>query len=131
MSQKLKRWLMAALAGAALNGLPSPAHAESAAHGPASDRWAVILGAFFSGSDTGIRLGSGLGLEIDLEDALDYDSDTAAFRTEAYWRFASNHKHRIDVSWFAIRRSANQRIGQDIDVEDDNGAIITIPTGSD
>ncbi len=99
--------------------------------GPASETAALSLGVFASDSDTSVRLGSGLGLDIDLEDTLALEHRTSVFRTEGFWRFTQNHKHRVDASWFALRRSAHTKLGQDIQYTTDNGNVITIPTGSD
>src|SRR4051812_35922229 len=120
---------------ASLAGLwVATAHADApAAKTDASEPWekfSVNIGAFFPNSDTGLRLGSSVGAEFDLEDTLGFDSSESVFRADAAWRFTSNRRHRFDISWFAIRRDAQTTIGHDLVMEGDNGNMITVPTGS-
>jgi hypothetical protein len=49
---------------------------------------------------------------------------------DTFWRFTENRRHRLDFTWFSFRRDGNRTIGKDIEYEDDEGNIITIPTGS-
>src|SRR5581483_5471088 len=87
-------------------------HADSAPVNPSVsqpgpwEKFSFSMGAFFTNSDTGIRLGSNVGVEMDLEDTLGFNSNASVFRTEAAWRFSPNRRHRLDASWFAVRRDA-------------------------
>lgn len=51
------------------------------------EKFGVNLGVFVSALDTTFRIGSGVGLDIDVEEALDLDTSDTVFRTEASWRF--------------------------------------------
>lgn len=88
-------------------------------------------GLFASRSATEVRFGSGLGVDVDLEDALGMDADTGVFRLETYWRFTSNRKHRADLSWFSLRRSASKTISEDITVKPPNQDDIVIVAGTE
>ena len=80
---------------------------------------------------TEIRFGSGLGVEVNLEDALGMESDTQVFRLESYWRFTGNKKHRADLSWFSLNRSASRRITEDITIKPPNEDEIIIEAGTE
>ena len=88
------------------------------------------VGLFASRSETDIRYGAGLGVDINLEDALGMDSDTNVFRLETYWRFTKNKKHRADFSWFSLNRTASKTITEDITINPPNGEEIPIPAGT-
>ena len=88
-------------------------------------------GLFASRSETDIRFGSGLGVEVNLEDALGMDSDTNVFRVETYWRFTKNRKHRVDLSWFSLKRTASRTITEDITIEPPDDEEILIPAGTE
>lgn len=84
-------------------------------------------GAFISATDTGVRIGSGLGVDIDFEDLLGLDTENTVFRIDAYWRFTDNHRHRLDFSWFSLYRSGNRQIAEDINIELPDDSVINIP----
>jgi hypothetical protein len=88
------------------------------------------VGVFLAAVDSNIRIGSGIGIDIDVEEALDLESTNTVFRADALWRFTENRRHRLDLIWFAFRRDGNRRILDDIPIEDDDGNVITIPTGT-
>ncbi|MBC2709820.1 MAG: hypothetical protein HGJ94_02030, partial [Desulfosarcina sp.] len=94
------------------------------------EKFAVNLGVFLSALDTSFRIGSGVGLDIDVEEALDLDTSDTVFRTEAMWRFSENRRHRLDFSWFSFKRDGNRLISEDITFEDKNGDLITIDAGT-
>ena len=87
-------------------------------------------GFFASRSATEVRFGSGLGLEVNLEDALGMDADTGVFRLETYWRFTKNKKHRVDLSWFSLNRTANKTITEDITIKPPEGDDIILEAGT-
>ena len=96
--------------------------------------WATFsfnAGAFASRSETEIRFGSGLGVEVNLEDALGMESDTQVFRLESYWRFTDNKKHRVDLSWFSLNRSASRRISEDIVIKPPDEDEIILEAGTE
>ena len=87
-------------------------------------------GLFASRSQTDVRFGSGLGVEVNLEDALGMESDTQVFRLESYWRFTDNRKHRADISWFSFRRTASRQITTDVIIKPPDGEPIPIDAGT-
>ena len=87
-------------------------------------------GIFASRSATEVRFGSGLGVEVNLEDALGMDSDTGVFRLETYWRFTKNRKHRVDLSWFSLLRTASKTITDDITIKPPDDDEIIIEAGT-
>lgn len=90
------------------------------------EKGAITFGVFLSGTDSTVRIGSpGLGVSVDVEEALALESTTTVFRTDGMWRFSDNLRHRIDASWFALRRSGATILGKDITID---GTVI--PTGS-
>jgi len=108
-----------------------PAFAEN----PASqdtpwEKFSLNAGYFISNTNTNLSLGSGLGVTVDVEELLGLDTTNNVFRIDAFWRFTDNRRHRLDFTWFSFRRDGNRTIGQDIEYEDDEGNIITIPAGS-
>ena len=94
------------------------------------ETFGVNLGVFLSATDTSFRIGSGIGLSIDAEEALNLDATNTVFRTDALWRFSDNKRHRLDFTWFSLRRDATRQIGQDITIKDKDGNPITINAGT-
>jgi hypothetical protein len=94
------------------------------------ETFGVNLGVFVSATDTSFRIGSGIGLSIDAEEALNLDATNTVFRADALWRFTENKRHRLDLTWFSLSRDATRQIGQDITFEDKDGNPITINAGS-
>jgi hypothetical protein len=88
------------------------------------------LGVFLSALNTSFRIGSGVGLDIDVEEALGLDSNDTVFRADAFWRFSDNRRHRLDLTWFSFRRDGSRQIFQDITFEDENGNPTTIEAGT-
>ena len=86
------------------------------------DPWETFnlsLGVFFSAIDSNIGLGvNNIGLDIDLDKALGLDTSITAFRTDAFWRFTDNKRHRFNFSWFNIKRDATKVLEKDIEIGD-------------
>jgi hypothetical protein len=60
------------------------------------DRFSVIFGGFFAGYNSGIKVGSqqlGLGLVIDIEDALGLKVTSFNYRGKAIYRFGITKRH--------------------------------------
>ena len=90
------------------------------------DRYRLEFGGFVAGIDSEVRLGfTGVGIEIDLEEALDLDTSLAAFSLGADWRFTQNLRHTFRLNWKSIRRSAVATLGQDLELGDE-----VFPTGT-
>jgi hypothetical protein len=107
--------------------------AESKTDANPWDKFSVNLGVFISATDSSVRIGSGLGVDIDVEDLLKLDTETSVFRLDSYWRYTQNRRHRLDFTWFSIRRDGATSVGQNFTIEDPNnpGNTITIPAGTE
>ena len=88
-------------------------------------------GLFAARSTTEVRFGSGIGVEVNLEDALGMEADTSVFRLETYWRFTQNRKHRADFSWFSLQRTASKKITDDITIQPPDEDEIPIEAGTE
>jgi hypothetical protein len=94
------------------------------------EKFSLSLGAFLSKTNTNVRVGSGVGVDVDMEKALGQKDQNTVFRAESLWRFSHNRKHRIDASWFAMRRSASKTTTQDFNIKDREDNLVTIPAGT-
>jgi len=95
------------------------------------EKFSLHLGAFLSDISSDLRVGSGIGVDVNLEDLLGMDTNTTVFRVDGTWRFTRNLRHRLDFSWFALRRDGSRQIGQDFTIKDpDDGSEVTIPAGT-
>lgn len=75
------------------------------------DRLSVGFGAFIAGYNSGITLGSkqvGLGLVIDIEDALGLETSSFAMRGKVIYRFGKTMKHALTGGYFGINRNAKK-----------------------
>lgn len=75
------------------------------------EKFAANFGVFLSATDSNFRIGSGVGVDIDVEELFGLDSTSTVFRTDALWRFSKNRRHRLAFSWFAFRRDGTRQIG--------------------
>ncbi len=90
------------------------------------NKFTVNLGTFLSATNSNVRLSAnGLGVGIDVEEALGLDVTTTVFRANGLWRFSDNRRHRAELSWFALRRKGSTQLGQDITIDG-----VTYPTGT-
>ena len=94
------------------------------------EKFSLKFGYFISTVDSDLRLGSGVGLSVDVEELLGLDTTNSVFRIDSFWRFTENRRHRLDLTWFSFRRDGSNIVGQDIPIKDDDGNEITIPAGS-
>jgi hypothetical protein len=89
-------------------------------------------GAFLSITTTSVRYGSGVGVSVDLEEALGMDMENSVYRLGGYWRFTNNRRHRVDLSWFSFYRTGDKKITDQIVIEPPGGAEdIIIAPGSE
>jgi len=111
--------------------LATPAWAENddSAREP-WEKFGVNAGLFISGTDSSLRIGSGVGLYLDVENFLGLDTTNEVARISGMWRFSNNRRHRVDLSWFAFRRSGDRVITEDITIEDPDGNPIYIVAGT-
>ena len=94
------------------------------------EKFNLELGYFIANTDTGVRLGSGLGVSVDMEDLLGLDTTDSAFRVGASWRFTDNRRHRLDFQWFRFNRDGSNTIGEDIPYKDEDGNEKVIDAGT-
>jgi hypothetical protein len=93
------------------------------------DRFSIGLGGFFASYNSGIRVRNqqlGLGLEIDIEDALGIDATEFAFRGDVVYKFGKTKKHSLEFGYFGIRRTADKILEEDLEIGD-----VTFPIGTD
>ncbi len=89
-------------------------------------RAGLNLGVFFAGTNSSVSIGlGGLGVSVDVEDALGLETTTSAGRIDGFWRFTENKRHRVDFTWFALRRDGLGVLERDIQIGDQ-----TYPAGS-
>jgi hypothetical protein len=94
------------------------------------EKAAFKVGGFISSTNTSFRLGSGAGVDIDVEKLLNLDSTNTVYRLGGLWRFTDNRKHRMDLSWFSLRRSGENTLDQDVEIPQREGKdLTTIPAG--
>ena len=114
-----------------LSLIVSPSVADDTAKDTPWEKFSFNGGLFLSRSETEVRFGSGLGVEVNLEDALGMDAANQVFRMESYWRFTENRKHRADFSWFSFKRTASTKINDDITIQPPGEDEITIIAGTE
>ncbi len=86
-------------------------------------KFSLNMGGFLSTTNTDLRFGSGIGVSVDLEEALGLDVENRVYRMEGSWRFTDNRRHRLDLSWFSLHRSGERTVTDEI--------IITPPEGGE
>lgn len=94
------------------------------------EKFGVNLGVFVASTDSTFRIGTGIGLDIDVENLLGLDATNTVFRTSVLWRFSDNRRHRLDFNWFSFKRDGTRQILDDITIENKEGEKITIEAGS-
>lgn len=90
-----------------------------------SARWPTLGlragAAILTGVDSEVRLDSetlGRGTGIDLEDDFSLEDETTIVRADAFWRIDEGRRHRLELSWFDIRRNGTRVIDRDIQFGD-------------
>jgi len=79
--------------------LIQPAFAENPASNDTPwEKFSLNLGYFISHTNTDLRLGSGLGVTVDVEELLGLDATNSVFRVDTFWRFTENRRHRLDFT---------------------------------
>ena len=93
------------------------------------DRFSITAGVFFSSYNSGISFRSqqlGLGIQIDLKDALGIESTVFAFRGAANYKIGKTKKNTLTVGYFGIRRTARKVLEKELVIGD-----IIYPIGTD
>ncbi|MDJ0782004.1 MAG: hypothetical protein QNJ22_08525 [Desulfosarcinaceae bacterium] len=70
-------------------------------------------------------------MDLDAEELLGQDSTNTVFRIGGLWRFSDNRRHRVDLSWFAFRRSGSRTVGQDFEFENKEGVRLSVDAGTE
>jgi hypothetical protein len=88
----------------------------------------VDLGVSLTALNSSVQFGSsslGVGVVVDVEDALGLDSSDTVFFANGYYRFSKSRRHRVDFGYAAYRRDATKVLLNNIPIFDD-----TLPAGS-
>ena len=92
---------------------------ENENEGKPWERFSFNLGGFITAINSDVSLGvEGLGISVNVEEALDLDSSVSVFRVDGLWRFSRNLRHRLDLGWFDISRDSSTTLLQDITIGD-------------
>lgn len=84
-------------------------------------RFSIGLGGFLTNYNSGISLGSeqlGVGIHLDLEDALGLKTSTIAFRGNINYSFGKNLTHTLSFGYFNIFRNASKVLDTELEVGD-------------
>ncbi len=83
------------------------------------EKFSIDIGGYAASINSNLRLGNetfGLGLDINLEDALGLNTRSATWRTQMLYRFSKNRKHAAKVCYFQIYRRASRDINSELQV---------------
>jgi len=95
---------------------------------PSWDRFSVSFGGFLASYNSGITFGSkqlGVGVQIDIEEALGIEASQLAFRGKAKYNFGKTKKHSATLGYFGIIRNSKKVLEQELDYD---GEIFPIGT---
>ncbi len=93
------------------------------------ERFSVSFGGFLSNYNSGISIGSerlGIGIHIDLEDALGLKTAAFAFRGNTNYRFGKKMKHAVSFGYFGVYRNSHKVLQTELEIGN-----IVIPVGSE
>jgi hypothetical protein len=93
------------------------------------ERFSVSLGGIGALSSSDIRIGTsvlGSGIDIDVEEALNLDTQQSAVRLGVHYRIGEERRHRVGLTWFEFRRKGTTVADEEIEIGD---PPITIPLG--
>jgi hypothetical protein len=88
----------------------------------------IDLGVALTALDSSVQFGSsslGIGVVVDVEDALGLDSSDTVFFANGYYRFGKSRRHRFDFGYAAYRRDSSKVLLNNVPIFDD-----TLPAGS-
>ncbi|MCF6241204.1 MAG: hypothetical protein L3J74_07655 [Bacteroidales bacterium] len=86
------------------------------------NRLTITSGAFVSGVVSKVRFGNkqlGIGIDVNLEDALGLNSTNFVFRGAALYRFGKTRRHAIKAAYFAFLRTSNKILETELEFNDD------------
>jgi hypothetical protein len=78
------------------------------------ERFVFNFGGFTTNMSSSVRVGTFVGLDVDVEKALGLDDSMRVFRADALYRFGKTRRHRLDFSWAAYHRSGTTTTSQEI-----------------
>jgi hypothetical protein len=106
--------------------VPQPATEVIPRHTLLNDRLRVSLGGFYANTNTSVRLdaNTGLGAEINFEDALGISDRKLVGEANLYWRFGE--RWRVSADYFSINRSGTRTLSKDV-----SWGSLTFPVGTD
>lgn len=61
-------------------------------------KFSLKAGGFWSSLSSNIRIDTGIGIDIDIEELLGLETTNTVFRTEAMWRFTDNRRHAVNFN---------------------------------
>jgi hypothetical protein len=86
------------------------------------EKFSVSLGGFLTGLSTDILLGNdqlGLGIAINLEDALGLETSTVVLRGGVEYNFGKRHRSMVRFGYFGFFRSSNKVLESEIEIGDE------------
>jgi hypothetical protein len=90
-------------------------------------KFSLSAGGLITAVDSKVRFGpSGVGIGVDVEDLLGFDTELTSFGLEGSWRFTENRRHKVSLAWSDLTRKSDKTLAQDLDLG--NGTIL--PAGS-
>ncbi len=103
-----------------ITSFPAPLAAQSTdSKDKPWERFSLSLGGFITTLDSTIVLGTketGSGIEINVEDALGLDSELTVLRGDAFVRLGSSMRHRLDFSYYDLRRSSTRTLSKELEI---------------
>jgi len=85
------------------------------------DKFSISFGAFLADLSSSAIIGSGqlgLGVSLDLEDALGLDVSNLVIRGNAMYRFGNNNKHGVGFDFYSFRRKATKVLESELAIGD-------------
>jgi len=86
-----------------------------------NNRFRVTAGGFISGVTSNVRFGNkqlGLGIDVNMEDALGLNTTNFVFRGSAMYLFGKSQRHGIKVAYFAFLRSSYKVLETELEFDD-------------
>lgn len=90
---------------------------STSTHSKNWDRFSVSFGGFLASYNSGITFASkqlGLGIQIDVEDALGIENSSFAFRGNANYKFGKTLKHSATFGYFGILRNSRKVLDKEL-----------------
>ncbi|MCF8067847.1 MAG: hypothetical protein K9L30_04610 [Desulfobacterales bacterium] len=92
------------------------------------EKFSFNLGGFVASLDSDAQIspdGLGVGVTVDIEEALGLETSINVFRLDSFYRFGRTNRHRFDFSYFDFRRSSEKILQKDIDIFDNTYTVGT------